>query len=80
MTISRHYGLTPAQLEKAARGLCSLRGVDPDEIIAHDADPLPNGWCSEEVRYSPRWARAALEVAHHAQLHGAISIGMGGLK
>jgi len=80
MTISRHYALTPAQLEKAARGLCHLRGVDPDESIIHAPDPLPNGWRSEELRYSPRWERAALEVTHHQQLHGALSIGMGGRK
>jgi hypothetical protein len=31
--------MTPEQLEKAARHLCKLRGIDPDQQVAHGAEP-----------------------------------------
>lgn len=35
--------LTEEQIEVAARKLCELRGIDPDAMVGHGADPSPSG-------------------------------------
>lgn len=61
-------GLTEAQINFAARKLCELRGIGPDEMVAHGADPDRNGMTFDVLLYSPAWKRAAREVAAADQM------------
>lgn len=60
---------TPAE-EAAARKLCGLRGLDPDESVAHG--PL-DGSGLAICLYSPRYRLAAHEIRAHLQIHAAIA-------
>lgn len=55
--------MTPEHLERAARMVCRMRGLDPDERVGHGVDPSPGSdYVPDCMVYSPRWARVAREV------------------
>ena len=54
--------LTSRQREVAARKLCELRGIDPEQSVAHGADPSPDGYTPAVLLYSPAWLRALREI------------------
>jgi hypothetical protein len=64
--------MNAAQLERAARRLCKLRGVDPEMRVAHGADPDHNGHIPCVLLYSPMWTRLAREVREHWELTEAL--------
>jgi len=55
------------KLEKAARKLCELRGLDPDERVGHGH---PDGYAV--MLYSPRWKLVAGEIESTLQVLEAI--------
>lgn len=61
------------QLEVAARELCRIRGIDPDDSVAHGADPNPDGTVNCVLLYSPAWTRMLKEVKAHLEVHRAVS-------
>lgn len=59
--------------ERIARKLCEIRGLNPDEWIAHGADPNPSGFVPAILLHSARYLRMAkLEVIPALQLQAAI--------
>ena len=58
-----------------ARELCRLRGIDPDMIVAHGADPSPDGVVHDVVLYSPAWVRALREIEAKEALDVAVAHG-----
>jgi len=61
------------QKEQAARRLCELRGIDPDEKVQHGADPDKNGFVVSILLCSPAWERALREIEDHVRMHEAIN-------
>lgn len=64
--------LTEEQLEKAARKLCELRGIDPDKRVPHSAPPTNMGYIPAVMMYSPAWTLMAGEVRNFWNLIAAI--------
>jgi hypothetical protein len=62
--------MTDQQREAAARELCRLRGVDPDECEQFFSPII-----GERVR-SVRWELLAAEIRLHEQMQAAIAAGM----
>jgi len=60
------------KLEIAARKLCALRGIDPDELVTHGADPDPDGYCPAIAIKSKRWSRVAREIRKQLEITEAI--------
>lgn len=60
--------MNEAQIEIAARQLCKIRGIDPDERVMHGADPNPDGTVYAIALYSPAWTRAAREIEYQQQI------------
>ncbi len=67
--------MTDKQKESAARELCRLRGIDPDQRVGHDADPLPGGYVPAVMLYSPAWRRAVREIEAQERLEAAMKVG-----
>ena len=65
--------LSEEQIERAARKLCELRGIDPDALVSHEADPSPGGFLPDILLYSPAWTRAKREVVNHWLLTEALN-------
>lgn len=65
--------LTDEQVEQAARELCRLRGLDPEEQIVTGAPPQPGGWIPAISVYHPRWQLAAGEVRVADRIRRAIA-------
>ena len=63
------------QIEAAARELCRLRGVDPDQQVAHSADPDKYGCVVDVLLYSSAWRRATREIEEAEQLAKALAAG-----
>lgn len=64
--------MTEDQIERAARALCRMRGLDPDEMVGHDA-PVGPGWYQPAVMLSsPRWEFFAHEIRAALQIQQAI--------
>lgn len=53
------------QIELAAKQLCKLRGIDPEETHTD----------AHGVSHLPAWKRAEAEVRHHMQLNEAVQYG-----
>ena len=64
--------LTEEQLEKAARKLCELRGVDPDQKVPHAAPPTNMGYVPAVLLYSPAWRLVVQDVKDFWNLIAAI--------
>jgi hypothetical protein len=67
--------VTEQQLERAVRELCRLRGIDPDRMVAHGADPIDRGdhcFVPAVLLHSPAWQRVAREVITWDQVRQAI--------
>ena len=68
--------LNEEQIERAARNLCELRGIDPDAKVGHGADPSPDGFVSDVWLYSPAWTLAKREVIDHWRINEAIRLAL----
>lgn len=64
--------MTDEQIEKAARKLCELRGIDPDMSVGHGAQPDANGMVPAVMCYSAAWRLAAHEIVAFFQVAKAI--------
>lgn len=60
------------QVELAARELCRLRGLDPDQSVGHADDPDENGIVMDVWLHSPAWTRVAREVVAWDQVRQAV--------
>ncbi len=67
--------MTDQQKEAAARELCRLRGIDPDQRVAHGADPLPSGVVPMVCLYSPAWRLAVREIEAQERIEAAMRVG-----
>ncbi len=67
--------MSDKQLKVAARELCLLRGVDPDQRVGHEADPSPNGYIPAVRLYSPAWILAIKEIKAQEQIESAMMLG-----
>ncbi len=63
------------QKKAAARELCRLRGIDPDQPVAHGADPSPDGFVPAVCLYSPAWERAVREIEAQERIEAAMLFG-----
>lgn len=68
--------MTDAQREAAARELCRLRGIDPDALVAHSAEPNSLGWMPMVQLKSPAWLVAIAEITAREQIDAAMRAGM----
>jgi len=68
--------MTPKQLETAARNYCLLLGLDPDDLVPHDAEPDENGCVIAVLLHSPRWQLIARCLQKHHRMNEAISAAM----
>lgn len=60
-------------LEAAARRVCELRGINPDEMCGHEPDPSPDGFVCDVMLHSPAWELVAREVLAHQQIGQALN-------
>ncbi|MCA9368275.1 hypothetical protein KC887_08555 [Candidatus Kaiserbacteria bacterium] len=67
--------MTDAQKEAAARELCRLRGVDPESMVGHSAEPDSRGFVPDIYLMSPAWRIAIAEIAAREQLDAALLAG-----
>lgn len=65
--------MTESQIEFAARKLCELRGINPDEIVGHEAEPDANGFVLAVLCHSPAWTLVRKEIIVHQQISDAIA-------
>lgn len=63
------------QLRYAARKLCELRGINPDDSVPHGADPDSYGFVPAVLLYSPAWTRALIEIENRDDLDRAMKFG-----
>lgn len=61
--------MTPDQLEQAARKLCAIRGLNPDQMLEHGAPPDERGYV---LLHSPQWKLIAAEIRAFYQVAEAI--------
>lgn len=66
--------MTPEQIEKAARHLCKLRGIDPDKTVWHGGRPGENGATYDIAMCSPAWGLVADEIKQNLQIQEAIAV------
>ena len=60
-------------LECAARELCRVRGIEPDELIMRRAGPGEVIAQSAYVAAVPKWKHVADEITRHNQIADAIA-------
>jgi hypothetical protein len=60
-------------LEGAARRVCELRGIDPDKMVSHGAEPDEFGIVLGVLLHSPAWRLVAREVVAHQQISQALN-------
>lgn len=60
--------------EPAARQYCELLGVNPDDSIAHGAEPDEDGFVPMVLLHSPRWARVVPLLREHQAKSEAMSL------
>jgi len=59
-------------IERAARKLCELRGINPDQMIPHGAQPDARGFVPAVLCHSPAWVLVSKEVRACLQVDTAI--------
>lgn len=67
--------MTDAQREAAARELCRRRGVDPESMVGHSAQPNSRGFVPDVWLMSPAWRIALAEITASEQLDAAMLAG-----
>lgn len=66
------HNFTPTE-ERVARKLCELRGIDPEQSVAHGCDPDSGaGITLWRLQSSPAWELVAREVRAALQMREAI--------
>ena len=70
--------MTEEQLERAARALCEMRGINPDERVPHGPPPGPGGMVTANLIFSPAWRLAAGEVLQFWNMAKAIDTALRG--
>ena len=60
-------------VERAARALCDIRGLNADEMVGHGAKPNGSGFVPAVLLYSPRWQLVADEVRDRMDMDAAIA-------
>lgn len=68
--------MTNKQKESAAKELCRLRGIYPDSLVSHSAEPDANGFVPAVLMYSPAWKLALREIENQDQINSAIKVGL----
>lgn len=68
--------MTKYQLEVAARTLCELRSLDPDEIVGHGPEPAEDESVYDVLLHSPRWHLAEKEIREFAAMSIALDAGL----
>lgn len=68
--------MTDDQKELAAKELCRLRGIFPDALLSHSAEPDANGFIPAVLMYSPAWKLALREIENQDQINSAIKVGL----
>jgi len=53
--------MSPDHLERAARMVCSERGLDPEEVVLYGTEPVAD-LVSVVSGGLPRWKKVAMEV------------------
>lgn len=71
MTIKR---MTDDQKEAAAKVLCTLRGIDPDQIV-QDRSPTNGGVTLLVATYSQAWRLALREIDDRENMDFAMAAG-----
>lgn len=64
--------INESTIEQAARVLCRSRGVDPNHLLAHTAEPNPSGIVPGVILRSPAWVLARTEIVAYLQVEDAI--------
>ena len=67
----------PVIVETAARQLCHLRGIDPDALVSHGAQPSPDGYVPAVLLHSPAWQLAAVDVRNFLCIQAACEYARG---
>jgi hypothetical protein len=63
--------LTERHIELAARQLCRLRGIDPEQVVSHGA--RGNGMVVEDIMLmSPAWKLRVGEVRAYLEVSSAV--------
>jgi len=55
-------------LDNAAKRLCEIRGIDPDVMVGHSADPNPDGSVNAVYLKSPAWTRVRRELVSFSEI------------
>jgi len=63
------------KIERIARELCAIRGIDPDESVSYGVDSDGSGFTPDILLYSLAWTRLTREIESHLQLVEAINKG-----
>lgn len=59
--------------ERIARRYCELMGMNPNELVAHGADPTGKGYVPAVLLKSPLWTRIAREAPSQLAWFTALS-------
>lgn len=65
--------MTDSQIESAARKLCELRGINPDEMTSHEGEPNSHGFVPAIYFHSPAWTLVRKEVIAYEQIATAVA-------
>lgn len=60
------------EIEAAARRLCAIRGIDPEVMVGHGAEPNAQGHVPAVWLHSPAWRRLVPEIVAHLQVTEAL--------
>lgn len=64
--------LTDAQIERAAREYCRIKGVNPDDDVTHGHDTDGYSPVCDVCLISKRWERVAVKIREHNLLSDVI--------
>jgi hypothetical protein len=56
-------------IERAARGLCAARGIDPDEMVINN----PPNSVQAAIRRTAAWHLAAREIRSYLEVRAAVA-------
>ena len=65
--------ITEQEIEGAARRLCVIRGIEPDGLVGHGAEPNAQGFAPAVWLQSPAWRLVVREIEAHLQMVEALT-------